>query len=335
MENWFSLDWFTWGKLASFSWESPLYAYLLLLPPIIMGLRYFIQRSSINALAMASIQELPSQNWTRYLRYIAPVFMLLSLTCIILALARPQRTISNQLKRSEGIDILLAMDISSSMLNKDLLPNRLQVAKKLVSDFVKTRLEDRIGLVAFSGEAFIVSPLTTDYDALADYISDLNPNLISTQGTAIGDALAIATQRLNEAKSKTKVLILLSDGDNTAGSIDPLMAAKIAKEFKVKIYALFVGNNATAQADEFNASIDKTQLAKIAEVAGGTYFASTNTKQLKAAFDQINHLEKVKFLQSSSKIKQDVYHVYLRWGIVFLLISFFTKITFMGNILED
>jgi Ca-activated chloride channel homolog len=335
MESWFRLDWFSWYKLTSFTWESPWYGYLVLLLPVIMGLRYFIQKSNINALSVAIVGDKVSSHWTSYLRYVAPICMVLALLCIIIALARPQRTISNNLKRSEGIDIVLAMDVSSSMLNKDLSPNRLVVAKKLVTDFINTRLEDRIGLVAFAGEAYNVSPLTTDYVALSDYIASLQSGLIAAQGTAIGDALAIATQRLNEAKSKTKIIILLSDGDNTAGSIDPLTAAKIAKEYQVKIYSLFVGNTTTTQADQFNASIDKTQLAKISEIAGGTYFAATNTKQLKEAFNQINKLEKVKFLQSSSKVKQDVYHVYLRWGIVFLLFTFFTKVTFMGNILED
>ena len=227
LENWFSLKWFTIEQLTSFEWENHLYLYLLFLIPIFYLLR--------NILANKSSYEvtIPKRNLTAYkfsfLRFIPNILIIGSIILIILSVSRPQKSNEKIERFSEGIDIMLVIDISESMQIEDFTPNRLESAKSVAKDFINGRFQDRIGLVVFSGESYSRCPLTTDYILLNKYIEEINFDLISTRGTAIGSAIAIATNRMRESKSKTKILILLSDGDNTAGNIDPLTASEIAK----------------------------------------------------------------------------------------------------------
>src|SRR3982750_3378990 len=165
---------------------------------------------------------------------------MLSVMLIFTALARPQKTNEKVEQWTEGIDIMIALDISQSMLMEDFTPNRLEAAKKVALNFINGRKQDRIGLVVFSGDAFSLTPLTTDYDLLKTYLNELNFDMIEKMGTAIGSAMAVVTNRMRESDSKSKVCILLSDGENTAGNIDPIKASQLAAAYGIKIYTIVV-----------------------------------------------------------------------------------------------
>lgn len=340
MQEWLSVNWFTVSKFYEIRWGRPYFLYLLAIIPLLFLIKSIIQNRTRVGLPIATLHGKIQLGWSRYFRILPPLLLSISLMLMILALARPQISNQTQKRFSEGIDIILAMDISESMLNKDILPNRLEASKKIAGEFVKNRYQDRIGLVLFSGEAFSLSPLTADYETLEEYISSINSKMIPADGTAIGSALAVAVNRLLKAKSKTKIVILISDGDNTAGNLDPITSAQIAKAYGVKLYTILVGVQPNSIVTDslsyaYNSSIDQQILSEIAKTAGGKFFRAVNSKNLKLVFDQINQLEKVKYLENSSQELLDVFHVYLKWGIVFLLLSFSTKITFIGNILED
>jgi Ca-activated chloride channel family protein len=208
---------------------------------------------------------------------------------------------------SEGIDIMLAMDISESMLATDLSPNRLDAAKNVAREFVKGRLQDRIGLVVFAGESFSICPLTTDYEMLNQYLDEINSNLIKTTGTAIGSALATCINRLREVQGTSKVAIILSDGDNTAGILDPLTATDLAKSFGIKVYTIAVGSNSESE------KIDENTLREIANEGNGQFFRATDNQTLKNIFEQINRLEKVKVKDNVYRDVEDFYYIYLIW----------------------
>lgn len=340
MQDWLSTEWFTVSKLGEITWGRSYLLYLLALIPILFIVKSVLQNRTRVGLPIATLHGKIQLGWSRYFRILPPLFLSIALTLMVLAVARPQISNQTQKKFSEGIDIILAIDISESMLSKDILPNRLEASKKIAKEFVKNRYQDRIGIVLFSGEAFSLSPLTTDYEALDEYISSINSKMIPAEGTAIGSALAVSVNRLLEAKSKTKIVILISDGDNTAGNLDPIASAQIARAYGVKLYTILVGSQAKiigkdSLSTAYDSSIDQQILSEIAKTAGGIFFRAGNSKNLKSVFEQINKLEKVKFLENSSQELLDVFHVYLKWGIVFLLLSFSTKITFIGNILED
>jgi Ca-activated chloride channel homolog len=340
MEDWFSSNWFSIARLMEITWARPYVLYSLLGIPLLFFLRNFIQNKTLAGLPIATLKGKISLGWTRHLRLLGPILFGMSLVLFIIALARPQLASNSKNRFSEGIDIILAIDISESMLNKDILPNRLEASKKIAKQFVNNRFQDRIGIVIFSGEAYSLSPLTSDYQALDEYINEINPSLIKKEGTAIGTALAVSVSRLIEAKSKTKIVILISDGDNTAGNLDPGTSAQLAKAYGVKLYTILVGSiskniSKDSALNNYNRSIDTEVLNEIAKTAEGKFFRAVSSNNLKTVFDQINKLEKIQYLENSSQELIDVFSVYLKWGIVFLLLAYGTKITFLGNILED
>jgi Ca-activated chloride channel family protein len=340
MQNWLSSEWFSISKFLEITWGRPYFLYLLSIIPLLYLLKSVSQARNNQGLPIATLKGNLDLGWSRYLRLLQPILQSIALILMIIALARPQISNKTQNKFSEGIDIILAIDISESMLNKDITPNRLEASKKIANQFINNRYQDRIGLVLFSGEAYSLSPLTTDYKALSDYISEIKTQLIKTEGTAIGSALAVSVSRLINAKSKSKIIIVISDGDNTAGNLDPSTSAQIAKAYGVKIYSILVaGFTQNTSKDtlisNYNMSIDQQTLAEIANITDGKFFKASDSKSLKKVFDQINILEKVKFLENSSSELIDIFSVYLKWGIVFFLLGFATKITFIGNILED
>ncbi len=340
MQDWYSSEWFSWGKITAFEWGRPYMLYLLLGLPILFLIRGFIQNRTRLGLPIAILKGDLKLGWSRHLRFLPLLFIGFSLGLLIIALARPQVSNQTQNRVSEGIDIMLAIDISESMTNKDVLPNRLEASKKVAKNFIKGRYQDRIGIVLFSGEAYSLSPLTTDYEALNDYIDEIKPGLIPAEGTAIGSVLAVSVNRLKEVNSNSKIVILISDGDNTAGNLDPIAAAQLAKVFKVKLYTILVGAATNIKTGEtltnsYSMSIDQQILENIAKTADGKFYRATSQSSLKDIFAVINAAEKVKFLENSSLELIDVFGVYIKWAIVFLLLTFFTKITFLGNILED
>ncbi len=340
MQNWFSAEWFSISKMAELNWGRPYFLYFLIFIPFIFLVKNLVKNQKKQSLPIATIKGQIKKGWSSYLRFISPLLQIVSLALMTIALARPQISNTNQNRFSEGIDIILAIDISESMLIKDMVPNRLEASKEIAKSFINNRYQDRIGIVVFSGEAYSLSPLTTDYKALTNYISEIRPSLIPADGTAIGSALAVSINRLLKAKSKSKIVILISDGDNTAGNIDPTTSAKIAKVYGVKLYSILVGGKQISNINDslsnnYKNSYDSQILAEIAAIADGKFFKATSLKTLKNVFEQINRIEKVKFLENSSVEQIDVFTVYLKWGIVFYLLAFFTKITFLTNILED
>ncbi len=262
---------------------------------------------------------------------------------LVVCMARPQTTNEQVEQWSEGIDIMLTIDISESMRIEDFRPNRLEAAKDVARDFVAGRFQDRIGLVIFSGDAYSRSPLTTDYELLQNYISDISFELIENSGTAIGSALAVSTNRLRESDSQSKVLILLSDGDNTAGNIDPITAAKLAAAYNVKIYTIAIGKegrvpfgtNFFGQPNYVENTLDETNLREIANIGNGKFYRVSDNRALEAVFREIDQLEKAEIKESRYKDTTDYYPIYLKWVICFFLLWLLTKSTFLANALSD
>jgi Ca-activated chloride channel family protein len=265
------------------------------------------------------------------------------LALIFIALARPQTTNEQVEQWSEGIDIMMVIDISESMQIQDFKPNRLESAKEVALSFVKGRFQDRIGLVVFSGDAYSRSPLTTDYELLNTYIRDINFDLIENRGTAIGSALAVGINRLRESNSKSKVMILLSDGDNTAGNIDPITAAKLAAAYNITIYTIAIGKEGKVPfgQDFFGRTryventLDETNLREIAKIGSGNFYRVSDRQALERVFKEIDALEKAEIKETRYKDTTDYYYIYLKWAIVIFLIWLALKTTFVTNLLLD
>ena len=250
------------------------------------------------------IQEMPSSFWVRCLPLLN-LSRFLVIVLIIFALSRPQLSQSRERITSEGIDILLILDTSGSMRAEDFKPaNRLQAAKKVIYDFLSHRKNDRIGLIVFAGESFTLCPLTLDYHALADLLRDVEIGGIK-DGTALGDALANAANRFHHSRAKSKVAILLTDGENNAGNIDPITAAQIAKTLGIKVYTIGMGKEEGAripyedpifgkQHRNVRVYVDEETLKQIAAITEGRYFRATNAQKLSEIYKEINQLETTK-----------------------------------------
>jgi Ca-activated chloride channel homolog len=330
LQDWYSKYWFKPSTFSSFDWVHPIYLYGLILIPILFLLRDWLKSGSIQKLNVSFPANDIQSSWVSFLRFIPGIFLSLTIALLLISLARPQRSVAASQQYTEGIDIMLAMDISKSMDDKDMPPSRLSVAKNVANEFIKGRSDDRIGLVVFSGEPYSLCPLTTDYEMIREYINDISSDLIRTSGTAVGNALGICINRLREIDSKSKVAILISDGDNTAGNLDPVTSAQLAKAFGVRVYTIAVGTDKNA-VDK----VDEGTLREIAQISDGKFFRATDARSLENIFKEINLFEKTEIKNSQYRNVQDFYHPYLRWAIVFFLISFALKSTFMGNILED
>lgn len=246
--------------------------------------------------------------WKTGLRHLLFIFRLLAIVFIIAALARPQTMYEEQNAEGEGVDIVLCIDVSGSMTAQDLTPNRLEAAKNVAVDFVNKRLTDRIAIVIFSGESFTQCPLTTDHTVLISAIENIRNGLLE-DGTAIGSGLGTSVDRLRTSKSKSKVVILLTDGENNGGLIDPQTAKEIAKAFQIKVYTIGVGTDGYAPQpvntpmgvvmQQGKVSIDEKLLKEIATETGGKYFRAKDNEGLTGIYDEINGLEKSKVEISS------------------------------------
>ena len=339
MEEWFSPRWFTWDVLRSYEWAYPYFLYALPAIPFLFWLRSAFHRKHQQRLVITYNRENSRQDWLTLLRFVQPICVAFSIAFILVALARPQIVTERTDKFSEGIDIMLLLDISDSMMEKDLSPNRLEAAKLVARQFIRGRLQDRIGLIIFAGEAVSLCPLTTDYELLYGFLDEIQPTMIPTAGTAIGSALAVAVNRMRETSGESKVAILISDGDNTSGNLGPTTAAQLAKAFGVRVYSISVGKTLRVvkkdSLDISSALVDESELQKIAALGNGKYFRATDNTALGAVFKQINQIEKVKSRNVVSRDVSDYYRIYLYWAILLLLIALSTKSTFMANILED
>jgi Ca-activated chloride channel family protein len=277
-----------------------------------------------------------------YLRHVPFVLRLLTVICIIIALARPQSTNSWNTSTTEGIDIMMTLDISSSMLAQDLKPNRLEAAKEVAATFISGRPTDNIGLVVFSAESFTQCPLTTDHAVLLNLLKDVQCGMIE-DGTAIGHGLATAVSRLKDSNAKSKTIILLTDGTNNRGEIAPTTAAELAQAYDIRVYTIGVGTQGRApypfptvgggvRYDTIPVEIDENVLTKIAQMTGGQYFRATNNAALKNIYEEIDQLEKTKMSVQEYSKKQEEYGIFALAGLVLLLLEMLLRYTVLRRI---
>jgi Ca-activated chloride channel family protein len=341
--NWFSLTWFYPETFNAFEWEFGIFLNLLFAIPLLFLLRWLINLRRKQRLTIALPEKQQRSSPLSFLRFIPDIVIALTLALLVVALARPQKTNEKVEQWTEGIDIMLVLDISRSMEILDFKPNRLEAAKEVARNFISGRFQDRIGIVIFSGEAYSLSPLTTDYELLNAYINDISFEKIESRGTAIGSALAVATNRMRESESKSKVMILLSDGDNTAGNIDPITAAELAQAFDIRIYTIAigkegkvpVGNNIFGQTQYLDNTLDETTLREIARIGDGRFYRASDNKTLENIFGLIDQYEKAEIKETRYRDTSDFYTVYLKWALLLFLIWLLLKSTFVNNILKD
>ena len=285
---------------------NPNYLWLLLVLPAVIIWHLFTWRKAYPELKMSSLSSFSKQK--SFLSLIYPilfVFRIFAMTLIILAIARPQTVdISTRTKTNNGIDIVMAIDVSSSMLAQDLKPDRLSALKRVAAAFVDDRTSDRIGLVVYAGESYTKTPITSDKSIIKGALREISYQGLIEDGTAIGMGLATSVNRLKDSRAKSKVIILLTDGVNNSGFIDPKIATELAVEFDIKTYTIGLGSNGTALAPvgilpngEFQyaltkVEIDEALLKEIALSTGGIYFRATNNKKLEEIYAEINKLEK-------------------------------------------
>lgn len=314
---------------------------LLIIPAIIAYYVYNRKRltAEIRFSSTKVFQEMP-KNYKHYLRYLPLALHLLALAALIIAIARPQKSDSWSNQTTEGIDIVMAVDISSSMLAEDLKPNRLRAAKKVATEFISSRRNDNIGLVVFAGESFTQCPLTINHAELINLLNGIESGMIE-DGTAIGSGLATAVNRIKDSKAKSKVIILLTDGSNNRGQIAPSTAGEIAKSFGIRVYTIGVGTRGMApypfqtpygvQYQDVEVDIDEESLKNIAETTGGEYFRATDTKSLSSIYREIDKLEKTKIEVKEFSKKEELYH----WFVLVLVVCLIGEITLRNTVFKS
>ena len=322
---------------------NPEYLYLLLLLiPLIAW--YSVKLSKMQAsFKLASTQAFKNAKPSMrvYMRHFPFVLRMISLALIIIVIARPQAVNSWEETESQGIDIVLALDVSGSMLAQDLQPNRLEAAKKVASEFVTDRKNDRIGLVIFAGESFTQCPLTTDHKVLLNLLKDVNFGMIE-DGTAIGLGLANSVNRLKDSPSKSKVVILLTDGTNNRGQIAPLTAADLAKSYGIRVYTIGVGTKGMAptpvqtpfgmRIQNMPVDIDEKTLTEIASLTGGQYFRAVDTEGLREVYREIDQMEKYLISVQNVTRKQELFLPFALAALALILIELILRRTWLRTI---
>lgn len=305
---------------------------LLLLP--LFGVYYYKKQQEYYAtLRLSSTQGFQVEDsWRVKLRPTVQVLQLLAIASLIVALARPRLVLTKENVEVEGIDIMISMDVSPSMMAKDFDPNRLTVSKQVAQEFVKARQYDRIGLVVFSGESFTQCPLTTDHQVLNNFIDNVQSGLLQS-GTAIGMGLATAVKGLESSKTKSKIVILLTDGENNSGYISPTQAVGLAKEFGIKVYTIGVGSkgqarmptgirpNGTYVYNWMQVNIDEELLTNMANETGGQYFRAKDLEELKAIYNQIDKLERSKIETTTLRNYTEQFHYFVFAALIFVFLQ--------------
>ncbi len=290
----------------NFTFENPQFFWLFLLLPLAIAWFIWKRNKQQAELKISSIKGFKiSGSWLTRLKPLLFMIRLVALSLIITALARPRTVdVSTKTKTTKGIDIVMSIDVSASMLAKDLRPNRLEALKEVAAEFIKDRPNDRIGLVVYAGESFTKTPITSDKSIVLSSMKDVRYDNVLENGTAIGMGLATSVNRLKDSKAKSKVIILLTDGSNNAGFIDPKIASELAVEYGIKTYTIGLGTNGMAlapvailpngsfQYGRVQVEIDEELLKEIAKVTGGKYFRATNNKKLEQIYQEIDKLEK-------------------------------------------
>ena len=330
--------------MSNINFSNPNFFYLLLVLLPMIGWYIWKHKSAQASLQISTLKGFYKApvSWKVYLRHLPIVLRSLAIIMLIIVLARPQSTNSSRNVITEGIDIVMTMDISGSMRALDFKPNRLEAAKDVATEFISARENDKIGLVIFSGQSFTQCPLTTDQATLINLMTDIKTGMMEEDGTAIGLGLATAINRIKDSKAKSKVIILLTDGVNNRGEVAPLTAAEIAKTFGIRVYTIGVGTKGIAKIPvqtpygerlvEEEVRIDEDMLKEISKITDGQYFRATNKNGLKEIYEEIDQLEKTKIeVKEYTKRTEE----YLLWAIlaaVFMLLEVFLKSTVLRNL---
>jgi Ca-activated chloride channel family protein len=322
---------------------SPGYLWLLLLLVPLLGWYIWKMRRHQASMQVSSTRMFPAGKGTLrvYLRHAPYMFRLAAVALLIVILARPQSTDNWQNSTTEGIDIVMALDISSSMLAEDLKPNRLEAAKNVAAAFISGRPTDNIGLVLFSGESFTQCPLTTDHAVLLNLFKDIQCGMIE-DGTAIGLGLANAVSRIKDSQAKSKVIILLTDGSNNRGEIAPVTAAEIARTFGIRVYSIGVGTKGEApypfqtafgvRYQNVPVDIDEPTLKQIAATTGGQYFRATDNASLQSIYAEIDRMEKTKISVQEFSRKQEEYRQIALLAFALLMLEMLLRYTLFRKI---
>jgi len=325
------------------TFNNPEYLFLLLMliPMVFWYIKEMYKSdASLQISTHRNFQLLPKSKKLNFL-HIPFILRILAIVLIIIALARPQASNSWRTENTEGIDIMLALDVSGTMLAEDLKPNRLEASKEVATEFILSRSNDNIGLVVFSGESFTQCPLTTDHAVLVNLFKAVNYGIIE-DGTAIGLGLANAVNRIKDSKAKSKVIILLTDGSNNRGDIAPITAAEIAKSFGIRVYAIGVGSYGKVnipvqtpiglQYQQMDSEFDEISLKNIANMTGGKYFRATNNNKLRAIYQEIDQMEKTKINVREFNKKNEEYFIFALVALVLLIVEVLIRNTILKKI---
>ena len=319
-------------------------AFMLMALPLLFAIWYWWKYNKIfPELKLSSLEKFRSSGSSLKgkLKPLIPLTRIIAFALLVIAFARPQSSMKEENISTEGIDIVLAMDISGSMKARDLQPDRLEAAKQVSIDFVSGRPTDRIGLVVFAGESFTQTPLTTDHAMLKKMISEMKEGLVQ-DGTAIGMGLATAANRLMESEAKSKVIILVTDGENNMGFIDPLTATDICVQYGFRVYTIGVGTTGMAPFpfqyggrtifQNVEVKIDEDLLKKIAAQTGGKYFRATDNKSLKRIYDEIDSLEKSKIRVASIQRLSEEFHPFVLCALILFLLEIVLRYVFLRSV---
>jgi len=328
--------------MANYTFVNSEFFYLLVLPFAILIWQILKHKTSASAILFSGTEAINTKPTIKQrLRHLPFIFKISAATLLIIAMARPQSSTNWEESTSEGIEIILAMDISGSMLAQDLKPDRLEASKNVAIDFISQRKNDRVGLVIFAGESFTQCPLTTDHNVLINLFKDVKSGMVN-DGTAIGMGLATAINRLKDSEAISKVIILLTDGVNNSGTIPPLTAAEIAQKFGIRVYTIGVGTEGFApypfqtpfgiQYQEVEVKIDEKTLQDIATLTDGKYFRATNNNSLREIYKDIDALEKSKIEITEFHKRAEEFLPFALWALGLLFLGFLLQITYLKQI---
>ena len=330
--------------LENITFDNPEFLWLAVILFVIILIDYKFKNVKNSSFSISSIKSLNTKSLKVKLFPLLNVLRFTALFMLIVSLARPQIIdVSIQTKKSRGIDIVIAVDVSSSMLAQDLKPNRLEALKEVAKEFVNDRINDRIGLVVYAGESYTKTPVTSDKSIIINSINEIIFDGVIEDGTAIGMGLATSVNRLKNSKAKSKVVILLTDGVNNSGFIDPNTSADLATSFGIKTYTIGLGSNGNARAPialnpdgSFRygltkVEIDEKLLKEIASKTGGLYFRATDNKKLKEIYDEINKLEKTEVEEFKYSNAKEVYRFFVLAAVILILIEWILKTTFFKS----
>jgi len=323
---------------------NPNFLWMFVFLPALIFWEFYSHKNKQAYLQLSNLSALKRKTLRVIFRPILFILRIAALSFIITALARPQTSeTSIKSKTNKGIDIVMAIDVSSSMLAQDLKPDRLSALKRVASDFIDDRISDRIGLVIYAGESYTLTPITSDKKIIKNSLSEIQYQGLIEDGTAIGMGLATSVNRLKDSKAKSKVIILLTDGVNNSGFIDPKIASELANEFQIKTYTIGIGSNGTAKAPigilpngnfqygMTKVEIDEPLLKSIADVTGGQYFRATDNEKLAQIYSVINKLEKTEIEEFKYTNYDEKYRPFILVAIILIVLEFILRNTFFRS----